>query len=405
MGNNSWLDKLISVAVALMLWVYVVYVLNPLSQTVVSNVPVLLLNQEVLAASQLAIAGPEHYTVDVVVEGTRSDTIALKDDQVTATADLFGMGKGQNYLVVSVSVPEKITVIEIRANRIPVYVDELVNIAKPVELAVSNSSSSSEVGGIVLSPADVHVSGAKSIVDQVKSVRVTVPLDSLAETPSAQLLTAEPVDEEGQPVAHVRLSHAYVELTAALFRTKTVPLEVPVEGAVPEYVEITKQEIPSEITIKGRESALQHIQAVVARPLDIRGVRETTTLPIEPLLPEGIEVATSSLDLEAHFTVKTLSEVEFTYTPEDVWAYNVPAGYSVSVLTPGITVRARGEEAVVNVLKESDLQPAVNAANVSAGIQEVPATTRYAQQHVDVVVAPENIRIRVYKTSEEPESM
>ena len=126
MGNSSWLDKVISVVIALILWVYVVNVINPPSSTTVTGVPVQLLNQEVLAASSLAIAGTDSYAVDVVVEGARSDIIALQADQVTAVADLFGMSKGQNYLVVSVSVPEKITVTEVGPAD-PVLIDELVS--------------------------------------------------------------------------------------------------------------------------------------------------------------------------------------------------------------------------------------------------------------------------------------
>ncbi|MFA7502784.1 MAG: CdaR family protein, partial [Anaerovoracaceae bacterium] len=178
MGRNSWLDKLISVAIALVLWVYVLS-LNPQSKTTVAGVPVQLLNQEVLVTSSLAIAGSDRYTVDVYVEGVRSDILSLQSDQVTATADLFGLGKGQNYLVISVSVPEKITVIEVRPNRIPILIDELVNVRKPVVLFVTDTSNGSEIGGVTLTPSEVTVSGAKSIVDQVQSVRVSVSQSSL----------------------------------------------------------------------------------------------------------------------------------------------------------------------------------------------------------------------------------
>ena len=117
MDSGSLFDKIISVVIALILWVYVVNVINPPSSSTIAGVPVRLLNQEVLAASNLAIAGADQYTVDVVIEGARSDILDIEEEDITANADLFGLGKGQNYLVVTVSVPEKITVKEIKSAR------------------------------------------------------------------------------------------------------------------------------------------------------------------------------------------------------------------------------------------------------------------------------------------------
>jgi YbbR domain-containing protein len=375
--------------------VYVVSVINPQSNTVITGVPVQLLNQEVLAASGLAIAGSEHYSVDVHVEGTRSDILSLQSDQITATADLFGMSKGQNYLVVAVSVPEKITVTEVRSNRIPVLIDELVSVQKAVTLHILDGSAGSEVGGVQLNPQEVGVSGAKSIVDNVRSVRVEVSQSSLSDAATAQLLTAVAVDSEGNPVPHVRLSHAYVELSASLYRTKTVPLEVPVEGIPAGEAEITRKEIPASITVKGPRQALENVEAIAARPLNIQGITESISLVIEPILPESIEVASDSLPLEAHFTLVSMSEVTFIYKAEDIWVYNVPSGYRIQVLSPEVTVSARGEEAVISILQAKDLQPAINAANVSLNAQEATLTTRYAQQLVKISIAPASARIRV----------
>ncbi|MDD2295079.1 MAG: CdaR family protein [Eubacteriales bacterium] len=395
MGNSSWLDKIISVVIALILWVYVVNVINPPSSTTITGVPVQLLNQEVLAASSLAIAGTDSYTVDVVVEGARSDVIDLQADQVTAAADLFGMSKGQNYLTVSVSVPEKITVTEIKSGRIPVLIDELVSVQKPVNVKVLDEVAGFELGSISMQPQEISVMGAKSIVDQVRTVQIQVSHASLAETPSTLQLSAEAVDGNGEPVYNVRLSNAYVEITAGLYQTKTVPLEVPLEGSPAQNREITRKDIPEEITVKGSAQMLQTVEAIVAEPLNIQGLAEDISLPVTPILPDGIEIAEASRRLLAEFTLTAVAEVQFEYGPEDVWVYNVPAGYRVEVIASKITVTAKGEEAVVSVLQSKELQPAVDAAFISAGTDEAVLTTRYAQQLVQVTISPETVRVRI----------
>ncbi len=400
MDNSSWFDKIISLVTALILWVYVVNVINPPSSTTVTGVPVQLLNREVLAASSLAIAGTDEYAVDVVVEGARSDVIALKADQVTATADLFGMSKGQNYLAVSVSVPEKLTVTEIRTSRIPVLIDELVGLPKPVFVEVLDETSGFELGSLSIQPAEISVTGAKSIVDQVQAVRIQVSQATLSEVPSSVQLSAVAVNAEGELIHNVRLSSSYVELTAALYQTKTVPLEVPLAGTPAPNREITQKDIPEEITVRGSAQTLQTVEAIVAEPLNIQGIAEDSTLPVVPVLPPGVETAEASKTLEARFTLAVVAEVQFTYGPEEVWVYNAPAGYRLDVLSGGITVTARGAEAVVNVLKREDLQPAIDGALVGAGIQEAVLTTRYTQQLVQVTLSPVSVRVRL-RISEE----
>lgn len=401
MDNSSWPDKIISVVIALILWVYVVNVINPPSSTTVTGVSVQLLNQEVLAASSLAIAGTDQYTVDVVVEGARSDVMALQADQVTATADLFGMSKGQNYLVVSVSVPEKLTVTEIRTNRIPVLIDELVSLQKPVVIQVLDETAGYELGSLSIQPTEISVTGAKSIVDQVRSVRIQISQETLGETPSTLQLSAVAVDAEGGLIHNIRLSNAYVELTAARYQTKTVPLEVPLSGTPAPNMEIIEQDVPREITIRGSAKSLETVDAIAAEPLSIQGLAQDTTLAVVPILPPEVEIAEASAQLEAAFDLAEVAEVQFSYAPGEVWVENVPAGYRLEVISGGITVTARGEEAVVNVLKSADLQPAIDASLLEPGSQEAALTTRYKQQLVRVSLSPAVVRIRL-RISEEP---
>jgi YbbR domain-containing protein len=339
--------------------------------------------------------------VDVVVEGARSDVMALQADQVTATADLFGMSKGQNYLVVSVSVPEKLTVTEIRTNRIPVLIDELVSLQKPVVIQVLDETAGYELGSLSIQPTEISVTGAKSIVDQVRSVRIQISQETLGETPSTLQLSAVAVDAEGGLIHNIRLSNAYVELTAARYQTKTVPLEVPLSGTPAPNMEIIEQDVPREITIRGSAKSLETVDAIAAEPLSIQGLAQDTTLAVVPILPPEVEIAEASAQLEAAFDLAEVAEVQFSYAPGEVWVENVPAGYRLEVISGGITVTARGEEAVVNVLKSADLQPAIDASLLEPGSQEAALTTRYKQQLVRVSLSPAVVRIRL-RISEEP---
>lgn len=395
MDSGSLFDKIIAVIIALILWVYVVNVINPPSSTTIIGVPVQLLNQEVLAASNLAIAGTDQYTVDVVIEGARSDILAVKKDDITANADLFGFGKGQNYLTVTVIIPEKVVVKEIRSSRIPVLIDELVRVSKPVQLQVSYTNKNYEIGAVTMVPATMDVVGAKSLVDAVPYVLVKLTEEQLKEESMTFECSAETVNSDGNSIKGVRLSSAYVSVTASLYSTKVVPLEVPLEGVLAQNIELISQDIPQSITIKGPAEILKNIQAIRAQPIPIENLIEDATFPIVPILPEGIEVADKSLNLTATFKLSEVAEISFEYGSENIWIYNIPEGYTVSALPGKITVIARGDEAIISVLQSSDLQPAINAAALTEGKNEVTLSTRYMQQLVRVKILPDIIKVNM----------
>lgn len=395
MDSGSLFDKIIAVVIALILWVYVVNVINPSSSTTVTGVPVQLLNQEVLATSNLAIAGTDEYTVDVVIEGARSDILDVKSDDITANADLFGFGKGQNYLSVTVSVPEKITVKEIRSARIPVFIDELVKVSKSVVLQIGYTNKGYEIGGVSISPARIDVIGAKSLVDKVPYVRVMLTEEQLKEEPSPIECSAEAVDNEGNIVTGVRVSSAYVTVTASLYATKIVPLEVPIEGEPAGDIDLISQDIPKSVKIKGPSEILKNIQVVRATPIQIENLTEDSVIPVVPILPEGVELAEENLSISAVFKVSAVSEVSFEYSAEDIWIYNIPAGYKISAFAGKVTVSARGDEAIISGLQRMDLQPAINASSLTAGRNEAVLSTRYAQQLIRVKVLPATINVNV----------
>ena len=104
-----------------------------------------------------------------------------------------------------------------------------------------------EVGGIEINPTEVDITGAKSLVDTVAYVQIMLSEDKLQEEPSTVQCSTKALDIDGNAVQGVRLSSAYVEVTASLYSTKTVALQVPVEGTLADNVDMISQNIPQSI--------------------------------------------------------------------------------------------------------------------------------------------------------------
>ncbi|MBR5981545.1 MAG: hypothetical protein IK035_06005, partial [Firmicutes bacterium] len=179
MERREIIDRIIAAAIAIGLWFYVISVVNPPTTVTIRQVPVTLLNEDYLSESKLAIAGDGNYTVDVELSGKRKDLILTPAD-LTATADLNGLIPGQNYITVKVTSPGNTTVEEIRTEKIQVYIDELVASEKPVELSILNVPAGTELSAVELDYDTISVSGAKSLVDMVDRILVTVDAADMA---------------------------------------------------------------------------------------------------------------------------------------------------------------------------------------------------------------------------------
>ena len=272
MERREIIDRVIAVAIAIGLWFYVISVVNPPTTVTIRQVPVTLLNQEYLDESRLAIAGDGNYTVDVSLSGKRKDLILTQAD-LTATADLNGLLPGQNYITVKVTSPGNTTVEEIRTEKIQVYIDELIVAKKPVELNILNVLAGTELSAISLDHETISVSGAKSLVDMVDRVLVTVDAAGMAvDEPETLQLAITPVDAEGNAVKAVNTDSAYVTLSATLYTVKSVPLYTRVDGTPGMGLELMSSNIPSTVSIKGTLLDLAKINYVDAEPLDIEGI-------------------------------------------------------------------------------------------------------------------------------------
>ena len=404
MNRNEIINRIAAIVIAIVLWFYVISVVNPPTTVTVRQVPVALQNQEYLEDSKLAIAGDGKYTVDVVLSGKRMDLIVGPSD-LTATADLNGLIPGQNYITVRVTSPHNTTVQEIRTEKIQVYVDELVSVAKPVVLDVTNVPDGTEFTVLDLDPETITVSGAKSLVDMVDHIDVNV--DGLGftvdETENVQLALT-PVDAEGNSVNAVKTDKVFVNLAATLYTVKSVPLYTRVEGAPGLGVELLSSNIPSSVSIKGMLIDLAKINYIDAEPLNIDGITENTELKVVPVLPEGVSLSSGNDALIATFTLSEQGMVAFEADSGSILLEGLPEGLSaVPVGEPfPMQVEVKGTIADITDFTEDALEFYVDLSEIAeAGEYDLPILGRSSDgKTLDVVIEPESLRLAV--TADEP---
>ena len=399
MNRNEIINRIAAIVIAIVLWVYVISVVNPPTTVTVRQVPVALQNQEYLETSKLAIAGDGKYTVDVVLSGKRMDLIVGPSD-LTATADLNGLIPGQNYITVKVTSPHNTTVQEIRTEKIQVYVDELVSVSKPVVLDVAEIPAGTEFTVLDLDPETITVSGAKSLVEMVDHIDVHVDAQGFAvDEPGKAQIALTPVDAEGNYVNAVKTDNVFVNLTATLYTVKSVPLYTRVEGSPGLGAELLSSNIPSSVSIKGRLIDLAKINYIDAEPLNIEGITVNTELPVVPILPEGIEFAAGNDALIATFTLSEQGTVGLEADSSQIELEGLPEGFSAVPAEPSFTMQVKVKGAIADItdLPGDAIAYYVDLSEIAeAGEYDLPIQGRSAEEKtLDVVIDPAQMRVTV----------
>src|SRR5665648_556078 len=103
MLQNKTFTKILSVVIALVIWVYVVGEINPTTTKRLDHIPVKLLNTENHASKGFVAMNAEDFDVLFNIEGKRGDVLSLDLENILYTADLFGYHRlGENYINVNV---------------------------------------------------------------------------------------------------------------------------------------------------------------------------------------------------------------------------------------------------------------------------------------------------------------
>ena len=388
-----------SIIIALVLWAYVISQVNPSTTQVINNVPVQLLNVQSLTSRELAVAGTSEYTVDVVVEGTRADIAALDENAIIAEADLFGWSGGTNYIPVTVEVPEKVDLVEIRSDKIEVTIEPLVAVSKPVEIVYTGTlADDTEIGGVVIKPEEIKVTGARSDVAEIDKIQVPVAIETITAAGSNIQSEVIPINAAGVAVDNVSLSAAYVDVTAFLYSLKEVNLEVSFTGNLSDgYGAETK--VPDTIWIKGTKSALKEIESVTTADVDLSGITKDGEVALSVILPDGIELSSRNQELTAGVSIVEVSSKTFTYSSEEILLEGLTKGKSVNMDTASVEVTVSASREVISGLSADDLKLYIDVTNATAGEQTAKINVDSAASLQTVTVAPEKISITV-KTAE-----
>lgn len=405
MLKNDKVNFIIALILAIGLWVHVYMDDDQSMDVTIKNVPVTIINEEALTKEDLVLLSVSDETVNVKVKGERGEASKVKKEDIHVVLDLEGLRAGENTVPLQISVPDKVDFKDASKRKVTVTIDELVKEEREIVPVLSGEMSDEREPFIVQTNKEtVKVTGAKSVVERVEYVSAPLDVNLVGDELRAINVDLIPVDKDGNPVEDLKLSEKSVSVTAVMLNKKTVPLRVTVTGEETNDAERTVV-TPKTITIKGYAADLANISFITAEMIDVSEIYEDTTLPVTPILPEGIEVAASSQNLTAKVTVRGMESRKFVFGKESIIVEGITEDMIAYVQDVKINMTIVGKEENISGLTKADFFFVADATGLEPGEHSITLKCHYEAKLSELEFSPMEVTVVIEKVAvEEPEA-
>lgn len=373
--TNNLGMKILSVLIAVLIWLLVVNTNDPVVTKRFSNIPVEIINEDVLTKEGYAYEILEGDSVYISVKGKNSILGSMSDDDFVAYAD-FSKLSVVDAVPIDVEAKRYQAQLEINlgnTNTMKIKRDEIVDVNVPVNIVAKGKVADGyAIGKMSGTPNLVKVSGPKNLLSNAKEIRAEIELNGIS---SDTTTTAKPLlyDEKGELIDSSQLdmdtSGVYIDIK--IWKTKKVDVHVDYEGEVADgYVISSFDYEPKQITVAAPDEVLEDLEQIELPAISLNNETKDCEKDYElttDLLPSKVILADTNTSVKAQATIEPLLTRRFAVTQDDLTVKN-NKGYKVT-MAPG-TICSFTVECAKSVAKElsvEDFDPWIDIEGIEEG--------------------------------------
>ena len=310
--NNSKI-KIISLLSAMVLWMYVMAIVDPEETKLFENIPVTITNKNELNERDLVIYPEQDLTTNIYVTGKLSNLKKVTKDDINVYGQINNPLEGNNEIYLKVSTSQRVNY-DFKNPVMIVTLEKIISEDKSIKVDITGSGKNN-VDNIMLQDNidKVSVSGPRSLVNKVKRVVGTVKVSGESNNFS-QSIKLEPVDANGKVVEGVELEKDSVNVNITLLTQKTVPITLKLSDNSESGVNYTMSQ--NTVTIKGKKDIVDSINNIETQPVKLSEISPGTSKDIYLQVPSGITIETKYITINKNSEENTLEE--YTYTAKDI---------------------------------------------------------------------------------------
>jgi YbbR domain-containing protein len=407
-SRRKALQVVISILVAIAVWVYVDVEKAPDRTKTIRDIPVEFSGESTtLADKNLMLLSGYDTTVDLTIKGPKRELVKISKDNVRLVASTSSIDSvGVHTLRWDPIYPDgvqssSLTVDWASKYKVTVTVGELYTKEVPVNCTVTGQVADGYfTGETVLDPTSLVLRGQRDDLLNVAYAKLTVNISgatrSVIQTESVQLY-----DNDDNPVdnGNIRTNASLIQAKVPVLTTKEVSLAVELSGVPGVAGQSIKTTVtPTSVRLIGEADVLENINEIVLATLYIEDLDLWQQNSYVVTAPDGTWLANSNEVATVEITMEGIEEMTVTV---DTFSYtNVPSGLYPEI-TGGLDVRLWG---LADELAKMDAAALTAMADLSGitepGSYRVPVTVTISGYR-DVAVKG-SYEVTVYITDTEP---
>ena len=395
--------KIMSVAVAVVVWLIVVNIDNPVGTNYYTLTNVELINKEYVESSdtigKMCMPEEKQDSRRIAITTNKKIRDKIKVSDITATADLQqAVSLDTNPVMVPITVTCSVpgvtpNDIKVTPQNLSVNLDEketqefVVNVSR----GDTKPGKDYEVGSLTANPEKVRITGPKSLVNKIDKVNATISLDGNTQD-FTQDVNLTIIDKNQEALSDSEMNslrienNAKVSVTARLWKIRQgVGISAGYVGSPASGYQVgTVTTVPDTISVAGSTEGLETLTqndntiTIPADSIDISGESRDVErkISLKDLLPDNVKLTSDSSE-DVWVTVSILPEGsrEFTLSTKDIEVKNKPDDLQVTFETAQIEIRIKSDtEDLDDLNTETDIKASIDLKGKEEGNYKVPVT-------------------------------
>lgn len=395
--------KIMSVAVAVVVWLIVVNIDNPVGTNYYTLTNVELINKEYVESSdtigKMCMPEEKQDSIRIAITTNKKIRDKIKVSDITATADLQqAVSLDTNPVMVPITVTCSVpgvtpNDIKVTPQNLSVNLDEketqefVVNVSR----GDTKPGKDYEAGSLTANPEKVRITGPKSLVNKIDKVNATISLDGNTQD-FTQDVNLTIIDKNQEALSDSEMNslrienNAKVSVTARLWKIRQgVGISAGYVGSPASGYQVgTVTTVPDTISVAGSTEGLETLTqndntiTIPADSIDISGESRDVErkISLKDLLPDNVKLTSDSSE-DVWVTVSILPEDsrEFTLSTKDIEVKNKPDDLQVTFETAQIEIRIKSDtEDLDDLNTETDIKASIDLKGKEEGNYKVPVT-------------------------------
>ena len=395
--------KIMSVAVAVVVWLIVVNIDNPVGTNYYTITNVELINKEYVESSdtigKMCMPEENQDTVRVAITADKKTRDKIRVSDISAVADLQqAVSLDTNPVMVPITVTCSVSGIgpgdiKVTPQNLSVNLDEketqefVVNVIR----GDTKPGKDYEVGSLTANPEKVRITGPKSLVNKIDKVNAAIELNGKTQD-FTQEVTLSIIDKNQEALSDSEMNslrienNAQVIVTAKLWKIRQgVKISAGYVGTPAEgYQAGMIKTVPDTISVAGSTEGLETLAAndnvitIPSESIDISGESSDVEkkISLKDLLPDNVKLTSDSSE-DVWVTVSILPEGsrEFSFPTKEIEVKNKPDDLQVTFETAQIAIRIKSDSKDLDDLDVTkDIKASIDLEDKDEGNYEVPVT-------------------------------